>query len=213
MSANRPFHDRRDAGRELAGKLSALAGRDDVVVLGLARGGVPVAAPVAEALGAPLDVFVVRKLGVPWQEELAFGAVASGGVRVINEDVVRTMPLPPEVIEEIAEREERELVRHERALRDDRPPVDVAGRVAVLVDDGIATGSSMRAAIHALRSRGPARIVVAVPVAPRETCEALAREVDAVVCARTPSPFRAVGIWYERFDQTSDEEVRALLAT
>jgi putative phosphoribosyl transferase len=207
----RPFRDRDDAGRVLAEELGALAGRDDVVVLGLARGGVPVAAVVARALGAPLDVFAVRKLGVPWQPELAFGAVASGGVRVLDDDVVRSLPLPAAAIEEIARREELALVRHERALRGDRPALDVAGRTVVLVDDGIATGSSMRAAVQALGTRGPAAVIVAVPVAPRETCEALARDVDAVVCARTPSPFRAVGAWYEDFGQCSDDEVRALL--
>jgi putative phosphoribosyl transferase len=205
------FSDRRDAGRHLAGRLEELAGRDDVVVLGLLRGGVPVAAAVAEELGAPLDVFAVRKLGVPWQPELAFGAVASGGVRVLNHDVLTTLPLPESVVEEISEREEHALHEYERRLRGERSPVDVEGRVAVLVDDGIATGSSMRAAIAALRRRGPRAVVVAVPVAPRQSCEALRKDVDAVVCARTPEPFRAVGVWYERFDQTTDDEVRALL--
>jgi predicted phosphoribosyltransferase len=209
----RRFRDREHAGEVLATGLEDLRGRDDVVVLGLARGGVPVAAAVAAAIGAPLDVFAVRKLGVPWQAELAFGAVASGGVRVLNDDVVRTLPLPPEVIEEIGDREQLALVRHERVLRGDRPPLEVAGRVAVLVDDGIATGSSMRAAVQALRLRGPAQVIVAVPVAPRETCAALAREVDRVECTRTPSPFRAVGTWYEDFGQTTDDEVRALLGT
>jgi predicted phosphoribosyltransferase len=209
----RRFTDRDHAGRALARELVALAGRDDVVVLGLARGGVPVAAAVARELGVPYDLFAVRKLGVPWQEELAFGAVASGGVRVLNGEVVRTLPLPPEAIEEITAREEAALVRQERELRGDRPPLDVAGRLAVLVDDGVATGSSMRAAVAALRLLGPARIVIAVPVAPRETCEVLRRDVDAVVCARMPEPFRAVGVWYDRFDQVADDEVRALLAT
>ena len=205
------FRDREEAGRELAGRLGDLAGRDDVVVLGLVRGGVPVAAAVARELRAPLDVFAVRKLGVPWQPELAFGAVASGGVRVLNRDVMEALPLPRSVVEEIADREEEALRTRERALRGDRRPIDVQGRVAVLVDDGIATGSSMRAAVEALRRLEPKTIVVAVPVAPKDTCRALAREVDAIVCARTPEPFRAVGVWYERFDQTSDEEVRALL--
>jgi predicted phosphoribosyltransferase len=202
-----------EAGRELAERLGELAARDDVVVLGLVRGGVPVAAPVAEALGAPLDIFAVRKLGVPWQPELAFGAVASGGVRVLNREVVETLPLPDSVIEEIAEREEDALREQERDLRGDRPPVEVAGRLAVLVDDGIATGSSMRAAVQALRSRRPAAVVVAVPVAPRETCEALRSDVDALLCARTPEPFRAVGHWYRDFGQTTDDEVRRLLGT
>jgi predicted phosphoribosyltransferase len=209
----KPFRDREHAGQQLAEDLASLRDRDDVVVLGLARGGVPVAAAVAHAIAAPLDVFAVRKLGVPWQAELAFGAVASGGVRVLNDDVVRTLPLSDEVIEEIADREELELVRRERAYRGDRAPLDVAGRIAVLVDDGIATGSSMRAAVQALRRLGPSALIVAVPVAPRETCEALARDVDAIVCARMPSPFRAVGNWYEDFGQCSDDEVRALLET
>ena len=207
------FHDRSDAGRRLAALLGDLAERDDVVVLGLLRGGVPVAAAVAEEIGAPLDVFAVRKLGVPWQPELAFGAVASGGVRVLNQDVLETLPLPESVVEEISERERLALRERERALRGDRPPVDVEGRVAVLVDDGIATGSSMRAAIAALRRRDPSAVVVAVPVAPRQSYAVLKPEVDALVCARTPEPFRAVGVWYERFDQTSDDEVRALLGT
>jgi putative phosphoribosyl transferase len=207
----RPFRDRDHAGQVLAEELGSLAGRDDVVVLGLARGGVPVAAVVARAIGAPLDVFAVRKLGVPWQPELAFGAVASGGVRILDDDVVRTLPLPAAVIEEIARREERALVRQERGLRGDRPALDVAGRTAVLVDDGIATGSSMRAAVEALGRRGPSAVIVAVPVAPRETCEALAGIVASVVCARTPFPFGAVGAWYEDFGQCSDDEVRALL--
>jgi predicted phosphoribosyltransferase len=207
----RPFEDRDHAGRELGQRLTGLAGRDDVVVLGLARGGVPVAAAVARTIGAPLDVFAVRKLGVPWQQELAFGAVATGGIRVLNDEVVSTLPLPQEVIDEIAEREEQELARRERAHRGERPPLDVEGRIAVLVDDGIATGSSMRAAVAALRPRAPARIVVAVPVAPPATCEALKREVDDVVCAATPEPFRAVGVWYERFEQLSDDQVRNLL--
>ena len=207
------FRDREEAGRVLAARLGELAARDDVVVLGLVRGGVPVAAPVAGALGAPLDVFAVRKLGVPWQPELAFGAVASGGVRVLNREVVETLPLPGSVIEEIAEREERTLREQERSLRGDRPPVDVEARVAVLVDDGIATGSSMRAAVEALRMRRPNAVVVAVPVAPREACDALRADVDALLCARTPDPFRAVGAWYEDFGQTTDDEVRRLLGT
>jgi predicted phosphoribosyltransferase len=209
----RRFRDREHAGRELGEHLAALAGRDDVTVLGLARGGVPVAAAAAHAIDAPFDVFAVRKLGVPWQSELAFGAVASGGIRVLNEEVVRTLPLSESVIEEIAEREERELRRREQIHRGGREPLAVAGRVAVLVDDGIATGSSMRAAVAALRRRDPARIVVAVPVAPRETCRALAREVDEVVCARMPVPFRAVGVWYDTFDQLGDDDVTALLTT
>jgi predicted phosphoribosyltransferase len=209
----RRFRDRAHAGRELAARLGSLADRDDVVVLGLARGGVPVAAAVAHEIAAPFDAFAVRKLGVPWQEELAFGAVASGGVRVLNDEVVGTLPLSAEVIEEIAEREERKLRLREHAYRGDRAPLHVARRMVVLVDDGIATGSSMRAAVTALRRLGPSAVVIAVPVAPRETCAALGRDVDAIVCARMPDPFRSVGSWYEHFDQTSDEEVRALLET
>ncbi len=207
------FADRAHAGRELARRLPELRGRDGVVVLGLARGGVPVAAALAHELGLAFDAFAVRKLGVPWQEELGFGAVASGGVRVLNDELVAELPLPAAVIEEIAEREARELVRRERAYRGDRPPTPLEGRTVVLVDDGIATGSSMRAAIEAVRSRRPAAIVVAVPVGPRDTCAALAQEVDRLACVATPRPFRAVGVWYRRFDQCSDEEVRRLLAT
>src|SRR5690349_10927956 len=208
----KPFRDRADGGRALARRLADLAGRDDVMVLGLARGGVPVAAALAGELGVPFDAFAVRKLGVPWQAELAFGAVASGGVRVLNRDVVGELPLPPEVIEEIAEREAHELVRREQAYRDERPRPALAGRVVVLVDDGIATGSSMRAAVEAVRAEGPAAVVVAVPLAPREVCAALEEEVGRVECAASPQPFRAVGIWYDSFDQLDDEEVRRLLA-
>jgi len=207
----RVFRDRRDAGRVLGRLLGHLRGRDDVVVLGLPRGGVPVAYEVAGALRAPLDVFVVRKLGVPGNEEIAMGAIASGGVIVINDDVVRGLRIPPEVVERVADVEGRELRRRERAYRGDRPPPEMAGRTVVLVDDGLATGSSMRAAIQALRSRGPARIVVAVPAAPESTCRELGAEVDEVVCATTPSPFLAVGHSYWDFTQTTDEEVRELL--
>ena len=207
------FEDRAHAGRELAARLGAFEGREDVVVLGLARGGVPVAAAIGRELRVPFDAFAVRKLGVPWQQELAFGAVASGGVRVLNADVVREMPLPQEAIEEIAAREARELVLRERAYRGDRPPVALEDRTVILVDDGIATGSSMRAAVRAVRSSAPAAVLVAVPVGPSETCAAIAQEVGRVVCVLTPDPFRAVGVWYERFDQCTDEEVRRLLAT
>lgn len=208
----KPFRDRAEGGRALARLLADLAGSDDVVVLGLARGGVAVAAALAHELQVPFDAFAVRKLGVPWQEELAFGAVASGGVRVLNEDLVRELPLPRDVIDQIAEREARELVRRERAYRGERPRPSLAGRVVVLVDDGIATGSSMRAAVRAVRAQGPASVVVAVPVAPREACVALGPEVDRLECAATPRPFRAVGVWYERFDQLDDEQVQRLLA-
>jgi putative phosphoribosyl transferase len=207
------FEDRAHAGRELAARLGVHEDRDDVVVLGLARGGVPVAAAAGHELRVEFDAFAVRKLGVPWQKELAFGAVASGGVRVLNAEVVRELPLPQEAIEEIAAREARELVLRERAYRGERPPAALEGRTVILVDDGIATGSSMRAAVQAVRSSAPATVLIAVPVAPSETCAALAQEVQRVVCVLTPHPFRAVGVWYEHFDQCTDEEVRRLLAT
>jgi putative phosphoribosyl transferase len=209
----RAFEDRAHAGRELAARLGVFEGREDVVVLGLARGGVPVAAAAGHELRVAFDAFAVRKLGVPWQKELAFGAVASGGVRVLNDDLVRELPLPAEVIEEIAAREARELVLRERSYRGDRPPVALEGRTVILVDDGIATGSSMRAAVQAVRTSAPAAVLVAVPVGPSQTCADLAREVQRVVCVLTPDPFRAVGVWYEHFDQCTDEEVRRLLAT
>jgi len=207
------FRDRIEAGQVLASHLSHYADRDDVLVLGLPRGGVPVAFEVARALHAPLDVFVVRKLGLPGHPELAVGAIASGGVRVLNDEVVRAFDLPPELIDAVAEREERELERRERAYRGDRPRLDVQGRTVILVDDGLATGSSMRAAVEALRSQHPARLVVAVPVGARDTCQELKCEADEAVCARTPEPFRAVGLWYDDFSQTSDAEVRQLLNT
>jgi len=207
----RVFRDRRDAGQVLAGLLERFRDRSDVVVLALPRGGVPVGYEVARALGAPLDVFLVRKLGVPGQEELAMGAIASGGVVVVNDDVVRGLGIPADVLQRVAEREGQELLRRERAYREGRPPPEVAGKVVILVDDGLATGSSMRAAIQALRRLGPAGIVVAVPAAPSSTCEELSAEVDEVVCATTPSPFVAVGASYWDFTQTTDEEVRDLL--
>jgi predicted phosphoribosyltransferase len=206
------FHDRTDAGRQLAAELETYANRPDVVVLALPRGGVPVAFEVAQALGAPLDVFLVRKLGLPGHPELAMGAIASGGVRVLNQDVVQTLQIPDEVIDEVAAEEAQELGRREHLYRDGRPAPDVRGRSVILIDDGLATGSTMRAAVAALRELGPSRIVVAVPVAAPETCAALAGEVDDIVCVRTPRPFYAVGVWYENFSQTTDEEVRELLA-
>jgi predicted phosphoribosyltransferase len=205
------FKDRRDAGRVLAGLLGRYRDRSDVVVLALPRGGVPVGYEVARALGAPLDVFVVRKLGIPGHEELAMGAIASGGAVVLNDDVVRGLDIPPQVIQQVAEREGRELLRREEAYRKGRPMQDVAGKTVILVDDGLATGSSMRAALEALRRLGPARIVVAVPAAPGPTCEELADQVDEVVCATTPAPFFAVGESYRDFAQTTDEEVQELL--
>jgi putative phosphoribosyl transferase len=207
-----PFRNRTEAGRVLAQELMAYANRDDVIVLALPRGGVPVAFEVAHALHAPLDVFVVRKLGVPGHEELAMGAIASGGVLVIEPSVVEDLSIPMEVVLDVAAREEQERLRREREYRGDRPAPDVRGRTVILVDDGLATGSTMRAAVAALRKLQPAKIVVAVPVAVRLTCEELAEEVDEVVCARTPEPFYGVGEWYADFSQTTDEEVSELLA-
>ncbi|HZC98255.1 MAG TPA: erythromycin esterase family protein [Bradyrhizobium sp.] len=205
------FRDRRDAGRQLAERLRAYANRADVIVLALPRGGVPVAYEVARALRAPLDVFVVRKLGVPGYEELAMGAVATGGVRVLN-DVVKRLGIPDFIVDTVAAEEQQELARRERLYRGGRPPPDVRGRTVILVDDGLATGATMHAAIQALRQQQPARMVVAVPTASPDTCEQMRKEVDDVVCAMTPEPFHAVGQWYQDFSQTTDEEVRALLA-
>jgi predicted phosphoribosyltransferase len=206
------YQDRVDAGRRLAKALADYAGREDVLVLGLPRGGVPVAAEVAKALDAPLDVMIVRKLGAPWQPELAMGAIASGNVQLLNEQVVRMLGIDDGTIEEIAEREGRELARRERAYRGDRPPFDAAGRQVILVDDGMATGATMRAAVAAVRAMAPARVIVAVPTAALDTCELVRAEADRVVCLDTPEPFMAVGCWYRNFDQTSDAEVRDLLA-
>jgi putative phosphoribosyl transferase len=206
------FRDRADAGRRLATSLSHLAGRPDVVVLGLARGGVPVAYEVATALGAPLDVLVARKLGVPGQPELAMGAMASGGLRVLNQSVIDNLRIPPEAVEQAAAREAAELTRREQAYRPDRSQLDVRGKVAVVVDDGLATGATMRAAIAALRAQSPARLIAAVPVGSVETCAEVAREADELVCLRTPAGFHAVGQWYDDFTQVTDDEIRALLA-
>jgi putative phosphoribosyl transferase len=206
------FRDRHDAGKRLARELKQYAGRPDVVVLALPRGGVPVAYEVARELGAPLDTFLVRKLGMPGHEELAIGAIASGGVRVLNEDVLRSVPLDEATIARVAAEEQRELERREREYRGDRPLPDVQGRTVILVDDGVATGSTMRAAAVAVKQQEPERLIVAVPVAAPETCDELRNEVDDVVCALTPEPFQAIGLWYEDFAQTTDEEVRELLA-
>jgi erythromycin esterase-like protein/predicted phosphoribosyltransferase len=206
------FRDRRDAGRLLAEKLAAYANRPDALVLALPRGGVPVADEVARALGTPLDVFVVRKLGVPGYEELAMGAVATGGVRVLNDQLVERLGIPEQMIDAVAARELQELARRERRYRGGRPPPDVRGRTVILVDDGLATGATMHAAIEALRQQKPTRIVVAVPTASPETCEEMKTKADDVICAITPEPFQAVGRWYQDFSQTTDEEVEALLS-
>jgi predicted phosphoribosyltransferase len=203
------FANRSEAGKEVATKLMKYANRGDVLILALPRGGVPVAYEVARALRAPLDVFLVRKLGVPGHEELAMGAIASGGVRVLNDEVA--IYFDEAAIDAVAAREEEELKRRERLYRGDQPAPDVRGRTVILVDDGLATGSTMRAAAAALRKLQPAKIIVAVPVAAPETCDEFRSEVDEVVCAVTPEPFMAVGLWYEDFSQTSDEEVRELL--
>jgi predicted phosphoribosyltransferase len=205
------FRDRTEAGRQLAARLAQYADRPDVLVLALPRGGVPVGYEVARALHVPMDVFIVRKLGVPGHEELAMGAVATGGVRVLNDQVVQGLGIPDYVIDAVADWEQREIQRRERLYRGQRPPPDVRGKTVILVDDGLATGSTMLAAVRALRQLGPARIVVAVPVASRDTCELLKSEVDEVLCAVTPEPFYAVGLWYRNFSQTTDEEVRELL--
>lgn len=205
------FRDRKEAGRLLARKLTTYADRPDVIVLALPRGGVPVAFEVARALHVPLDVFLVRKLGVPGHEELAMGAMASGGVLVLNAEVVRALRIPNDIVDKVVAKERQELERRERSYRGDRPAPDVRGRTIILIDDGLATGSTMRAAIAALRQQGPARIVVAVPVGAPETCAEFQDEADEAICAVTPEPFYAVGVWYRDFSQTTDEEVHDLL--
>src|SRR5262245_6732704 len=210
-----PFRDRNEAGRLLARALGDKLGRrDDLIVLGLPRGGVPVAARVAQALGATLDVFIVRKLGVPGHEELAMGAIASGGVRVMNREVLDYVPVPQKLIDRVAEKEQRELERREHEYRGARPPLNVGNKTVIVVDDGLATGSTMRAAVAALRKMEPRAVIVAVPVAAPSTCEELRSEpgVADIVCLRTPEPFQAVGLWYDDFGQTTDEEVHELLA-
>src|SRR4051812_4723048 len=205
------FLNRVEAGRQLAERLLRYAGRGDVLVLGLPRGGVPVAFEIAMALDSPLDVFIVRKLGLPGHEEFGIGAIASGGVRVVDDTVLRAYGVDAETLDQITERERRELERRERLYRDDRPFPSIVDRVVILVDDGLATGSTMRAAVAALRAEGPREIVVAVPVGARETCAAMAELADDIVCLSTPEPFYAVGLWYDDFEQTEDEEVHALL--
>jgi putative phosphoribosyl transferase len=207
-----PFRDRDEAGTLLGRELARRLGdRGDIIVLALPRGGVPIGFAVAQSLSAPLDVFVVRKLGVPGHEELAMGAIASGGVRVLNDEVLGYIPVTKQAIEDVTTREQQELERREQAYRGTRPPLDARGRTAIVVDDGLATGSTMRAAVQALRKMQPRAIIVAVPVAARQTCIDLRAEVDDLVCLRTPEPFQAVGLWYENFDQTTDEEVHDLL--
>lgn len=210
--AVRAYRDRTEAGLVLTERLSAYANNPDTIVLALPRGGVPVGYEVARALHAPLDVFLVRKLGVPGHEELAMGAVATGGLRVLNDQVVHGLRIPSSVIDAVAAEEVEEVRRRERLYRGDRPPPDVRGKTVILVDDGLATGSTMLAAVKTLRQQQPARIVVAVPIAAPDTCELLRAEADEVVCAATPEPFYAVGLWYQDFSQTTDEEVRELLA-
>jgi putative phosphoribosyl transferase len=205
------FSDRYDAGRRLAGELRAYANRHDVIVLALPRGGVPVGYEAAKALGAPLDVFVVRKLGLPGQEELAMGAIASGGVKVLAPDLIRAARVTEEDLQRVIASEQAELERRERQYRGDRPFPELKGKTVILVDDGLATGASMSAAVAALRQRGASRIVVAVPVAAPETCEAFRNTADEIICLETPEPFRAVGLWYDDFSQTTDEEVHDLL--
>lgn len=213
MNDRKTFADRSDAGRQLAEMLDTYANRDDVVVLGLPRGGVPVAYEVAVRLQAPLDVFVVQKLSVPFQDEMAMGAIATGGVRVLNRNVIYNFNIDQETIDSVTNKERRELLRCESLYRDDVPMPILQGKIAILVDDGLATGATMRAGVQALKRHDPAKIVIAVPAASRDTCNACRRmkEVDEVICVLTPDNFRAVGLWYRQFDQTSDDEVRRLL--
>jgi predicted phosphoribosyltransferase len=209
--STQPFADRAEGGELLAERLTAYRDRDDVVVLALPRGGVPVAREVARALGVPLDVYVVRKLGVPGHEELAMGAIATGGVRLLNHDVIDALGIPMNVIDQVAAREQQELARREQAYRGDRGPIALTNKTVILVDDGLATGATMRAAVMAARQQQPARVIVAVPVGATSTCADLAAEADDVVCVRSPDPFVAVGLWYRDFTPTTDHEVRSLL--
>jgi len=208
----RQFRDRTDAGQQLAVRLAKYANRPDVIVLALPRGGVPVAFEVAKALGAPLDVFLVRKLGVPGWEELAFGAIASGGIRVLNPDIVQRLGLSHEVIDRVAAVAQQELERREHKFRGDRPPLQLRGRIVIVIDDGIATGATVRAAVQAIRQQEPASVVLAVPVAPPQTCAELREQVDDLVCLKTPVELDAIGLWYKDFGQTTDDEVCELLA-
>lgn len=211
---NQRFRDRTEGGRLLGEQVAKrYGGRDDLIVLALPRGGVPVGSEVARILRAPLDVFIVRKLGVPGYEELAMGAIASGGVRVLNDDVLGSTPVSQAIIDATTEREQVELERREKSYRGSKPPIDVRGKTVIVVDDGLATGSTMRAAVRALRKMNPRSIVVAVPVAASSTCNDFRSEADDIICLRTPEPFQAVGLWYEQFDQTSDAEVHELLGS
>ena len=210
---DRAFADRRAAGRELAGLLNNVDDPHGAVVLALPRGGVPVAYEISRALNAPLDVFLVRKLGTPGHQELAMGAIASGGIRVLNDEVVHALGIRPDQIEAVALREQIELERRDASYRGGRPFPPLTNRTVILVDDGLATGTTMKAAVQAVKQQKPARVVVAVPVSAPETCRALGAIADQVICARTPTPFSAVGEWYRDFTQTTDEEVVALLSS
>ncbi len=205
------FRDRKEAGKLLAAQLAAYANQQDLIVLALPRGGVPVGFEIAQALHAPLDVIVVRKLGVPGQEELAMGAIATSGIRILNKDVVQFLNIPDEVVDHVTAQELKELERRERLYRGERPAYDVGGRTIILVDDGIATGATMHAAVAAIKQRQPTCIIIAVPTAAPSTCDEFAMEVDELVCVIRPEPFIAVGYWYRQFSQTSDEEVHHLL--
>ena len=205
------FENRRDAGKQLAKELSEFKGQNDAIVLGLPRGGIPVAYEVAKALELPLDVFIVRKLSVPGQPELAMGAIASGDIKVMNESVVRNAGISDQQIEEVAHKEKEELKKREKAYRGARPDIDLQGKTVLIVDDGLATGASMRAAISALREHNPKKIIAAIPTAPRDTCQEFESEVDQIICLRTPSPFWGVGGSYQNFSQTTNEEVRTFL--
>ena len=207
------FKDRHEAGKALGAQLTEYANREDVIILALPRGGVPVAFEVAKMLAAPLDVFMVRKLGVPGQEELGFGAIATGGVRVLNEDLVYALRIPKEMIDRVVNLEQAELERRERIFRGDRPPPQIRDKTVIIVDDGLATGATMRAAVTALKTQDPKRIIVAVPVASRQACDEFRELADVwAVCTTTPEPFYGVGMWYDNFTQTTDEEVKTLLA-
>jgi predicted phosphoribosyltransferase len=211
MTSSQRFHDRREAGTRLAALLQHYAGRPDVVVLALPRGGVPVAFEVAEALGAPLDVFLVRKLGMPGHPEFAMGAIASGGIRVLSRDVLSMYGVSDAAVEQVARIEQAELERREREYREHHPAADITGKTVILIDDGLATGSTMKAAVEAVRALKPARVIVAVPVGAPQTCFEFRAIADEAVCASMPEPFSAVGLWYDDFSQTSDAEVRELL--